>query len=335
MNKSTRITTILALMALGGCGKQAEHRHVSFDVSPEGDRIIFTSANDDLYLFDLKTSKVRQLTKTDILERAPSFSPDGKQVVYAAQEKKANGSHILVRSLDSQEARQLTDTADVSDSYPTFSADSKQIAFARAHQYRSYSMGGKIWDQWDIYVMNADGTQLRRITREQYAPYSIITPRFSPDGKVILFAAQKHGDREKARIFEVDVNAGTPPKALNAPDGQTKEHGAWASEPAYSPDGSRIVFISDRHEPYQYDLFIMDRDGKNPKPLGITSISHYNQKPAFARDAKRIQFLAGTESGAGNRPIFSLWQVDIDGKNAKQIADSGLFTDPLSWKPGR
>jgi len=44
-------------------------------------------------------------------------------------------------------------------------------------------------------------------------------------------------------------------------------------------------------------------------------------------------FLAGTESNASSRAIFSLWVVDTDGKNARRIADSGLFTNPLGWKP--
>jgi len=49
-------------------------------------------------------------------------------------------------------------------------------------------------------------------------------------------------------------------------------------------------------------------------------------------ERKKILFLAGTEWNAGSRPIFSLWSMDIDGGNAKQVADSGLFTDPDNWK---
>ena len=77
----------------------------------------------------------------------------------------------------------------------------------------------------------------------------------------------------------------------------------------------------------------MNRDGAGTRPLGITNISKYNQSPIFLPDGTAVLFLAGTEENAFGRKIFSLWQVDVDGKNARRIADSGLFTDPLHWKP--
>ncbi len=111
--------------------------------------------------------------------------------------------------------------------------------------------------------------------------------------------------------------------------------GAWASEPDVSADGNHIVFISDRIDPYHYDVFIMNLDGTNPKPLGVTTISRYNQNPVFMSDGKGVLFLAGTERNVGSRATFSLWQVDAEGKNPRRIADSGLFTNPSSWKPKR
>jgi Tol biopolymer transport system component len=61
-------------------------------------------------------------------------------------------------------------------------------------------------------------------------------------------------------------------------------------------------------------------------------VSGYNQSPRFLPDGKTILFLAGTERNAGSRLIFSLWQVDTEGKQPRRIAESGLFTDPLGWK---
>ena len=84
---------------------------------------------------------------------------------------------------------------------------------------------------------------------------------------------------------------------------------------------------------FRYDVLVMNRDGSGTRPLGVTGISRYNKSPIFTPNGRTILFLAGTETGAGNRPIFSLWQVDVDGKNSRRIADSGLFTDPLRWKP--
>ena len=79
----------------------------------------------------------------------------------------------------------------------------------------------------------------------------------------------------------------------------------------------------------------MNRDGTGIKQLGVTNISRYNQHPAFLPDGRSLLFLAGTEENAASRAIFSLWQVDADGKNPRRIAESKLFTHPLRWKPNR
>src|SRR5207237_1212952 len=108
---------------------------------------------------------------------------------------------------------------------------------------------------------------------------------------------------------------------------------AWASDPHVSSDGTRIAFFSDRANPYHYDVFIMNRDGTGSKPLGVTTISAYNGNAVITPDGRRVLFLAGTETGAGTRAIYSLWQVNADGKDPRLLADSGLFTNPLRWKP--
>jgi Tol biopolymer transport system component len=93
----------------------------------------------------------------------------------------------------------------------------------------------------------------------------------------------------------------------------------------------RLVVISDRDAAYQYDLILIDLASGRSKALGATSVSRYNQQPVFTPDGRRILFLAGTEWNSGSRAIFSLWSIDLDGKNAKEIADSQLFTDPRKW----
>jgi len=131
-------------LLLSGCGSQVEHGNVSFDVAPDGQQIVFSSADGDIYSLDLKTLRVRQLTQTEITATDPTFSPDMSSIAYAADTKGTKGMHIFVRSLDGRRVRQLTDDPNVSDRSPSYSPDGAQIAFARAHRYRPYSMGGKV-----------------------------------------------------------------------------------------------------------------------------------------------------------------------------------------------
>lgn len=88
-----------------------------------------------------------------------------------------------------------------------------------------------------------------------------------------------------------------------------------------------MVFISDRNAPFRYDIIFAQRDGSQ-EALGVTTVSRYNQNPVLTNDG-RILFLAGTEWNSGSRPIFSLWSVNADGTEPKQLAGSALFTNPL------
>ena len=198
-------------------------------------------------------------------------------------------------------------------------------------------MGGWTWDNFDVYVMDRDGSHLRRLTQHRY--YQAAHPCFLDRGKTILFAASGDYPDTLTYLFTVPTNGSqaprrftTPPKPPPSSPGEPGNFAVWGSDPHVAPGDKRIVFVSDRASAYDYDLWVMEPDGTKPWPLKVTGISRYNQRPVFTPDGSRILFLAGTEWNASSRPIFSLWQVDADGKGARRIAESGLFTDPLRWK---
>jgi Tol biopolymer transport system component len=192
-------------------------------------------------------------------------------------------------------------------------------------------MGGWTWDNYDVYVMAHDGSNQRRVTRHNY--YRAGNPWFLGDGKSIVFFADGDYPDVRTYLFTVLVDGTQPPTRLTIPPNLGGDYAAWGSEPSVSLDGKRIAFISDRAESFHYDVLTMGVDGTDPRPLRVTKISRYNQAPVFLPDGKGIMFLAGTEWNAYSRPIYSLWQVDMDGKNGRRVADSGLFTDPQHWRP--
>ena len=219
----------LSLLPLGltGCPSehgQVEHANVAFDVSPDGNQIVFSSADGDLYLFHLKTSRVIQLTATPTKEFTPAISPDGNSVAYAASTEEDEGTHIFVRSLDGKHVEQLTSNKEVSDSMPCYSADGSEIVFARAHRHRPYSLGGWTWDNYDAYVMNSDGTNLRRITHQNY--YQLIRPKFLVQGKTLIYAATGPYPDTVYDLFTADIAAGRP-KALTVDRNKTVEYVAF------------------------------------------------------------------------------------------------------------
>jgi Tol biopolymer transport system component len=312
------LTWVLGIL-LGGCGMgPANQRNISFDVSPVRDQIVFNAAGDgekDLYLLDLDTLRVTQITKTPAYEYDPAYSPDGQSILYASGVTPLAPGHLFLRSLEGKPPKPLTSDEQFSDRMPSFSPDGAQITFARAHRRRPYSMGGYVWDQWDVYVMNADGSNRRRLTHRTY--YQLLRPQLAADQRSVIFGANITGEDEW-NLFAVPVEGEQPPKAITT-DGDSYD-------PGLSRDGQRIVFTSDRAKAFDLDLYLMDLDGTNLQRL--TDNQAYNERPAFTRNRQHVLFLSKTGSGG-----YSLWEVGIASKRLKQIADPSLFDAPLQWRP--
>ncbi|MDR3691001.1 MAG: hypothetical protein P4L46_16600 [Fimbriimonas sp.] len=321
-------TTVLGLFGIGG--NQIEHANVAFDLKPDGSGIVFSSANGGLFTYDFLTKKATELNRSKEILTAPKYSPDGKSIVYVAWNPTDRRGEICEEPAAGGKAVRLTHGSGTSDSEPAFSPDGKQIVFIRAARYRAYSMGGMVWDDFDICLLDVASGNVTTLTHEKY--YSASSPTFTDGGRAIVYSASAHGESAQTSAFSISVGSGSVPTAIMPRTGSSQQIGSWVSDIASLSDGNRLVFISDRAEPFAYDIYTSDSNGKNPKALGFTSISHYNRAPIFAKDGKSIYVLAGTESNAHSRPIFSFYQVDLSGR-ATPICDSGLFTDPLAWRP--
>jgi Tol biopolymer transport system component len=192
-----------------------------------------------------------------------------------------------------------------------------------------YSMGGWTWDHYDIYLIDADGSNLHRLTNSKH--YGMNGVSFSTDSQEVLFSADEDraADTSKRTLFEVALD-GT--MTIHKPE-MDGEYCAWITDPYSHAGGTGYVFISDRVEAFQYDVLVMDGDSKKPRSLGAISASRYNGNPVITRDGATVYFLAGTEQNGAVRSIYSLWSVNYDGSDMRQFADSSLFTTPASWLP--
>jgi TolB protein len=111
--------------------------------------------NPDVFMYDTLLEQYRNLTNTPYDEMAPSWSPDGEQIAFGAA---PDGRHmdIWVITRESEAASQLTDFRGLATS-PQWSPDGDYIVF----EGRSIIGNG---DDWDLFVMNSDGTDVRQIT---------------------------------------------------------------------------------------------------------------------------------------------------------------------------
>jgi TolB protein len=186
-------------------------------VSPDGKRIIFTSMRDgdlDLYVMNANGKNVRRLTTELGYDGGAFFSPDGRQIVYRAYHPKT------------------------------------EAEIARYKQKLAENLIEP--NNFEIWVMNADGTNKRQVTRLSAASFA---PFFTPDGKRIIFSTNYFDNTPRKRNFDL---------ALINVDGTGLERVTFEETfdgfPMFSPDGKKLVFASNRNAKTQGDtnVFIAD-----------------------------------------------------------------------------
>ena len=202
--------------------------------SRDGGRIVFNSDkvwDQDLYVIDLIPNVTeKRLTRGFRLDQSAEWSPDGSKLAFSA-----NGD-IYISSASGAGAKNITGTRSIEVS-PTWSPDGSKIAFV------SDRTGSP-----QVYVMNSDGTNVRKISSGSYNT----DPAWSPNPSVNRIAYVRVEGSE-ANIFTVN------------PDGSDEQRLTWASRrnenPAWSPDGHYIAFSSSRGG--SNDIYIMYLNGQN------------------------------------------------------------------------
>ncbi|MGE5446322.1 MAG: hypothetical protein ACM3SR_17275 [Ignavibacteriales bacterium] len=206
--------------------------------SSDGTKIVFSSDkvwNQDIYVLSLVPRiEERRLTHALKLDQSPEWSPNGGKIAYSE-----NGD-IFVSNSNGSGAVNLTHSPAI-DVSPTWSPDGRQIAFV------SDRSGVP-----QIYVMNSDGTDVRRITSGGYDT----DPSWSPNFGINRIAFVRVEGSE-ADIFTISPN-GT--------DEQRLTRGARRNEnPSWSPDGHYITFASTRNG--AKNIYVMYLNGENQRPL--------------------------------------------------------------------
>ena len=146
------------------------------ELSPAGDRIIFTNHGNGLWVMKPDGENPRPLTFRDDID--PTWSPDGSRIAFASSR---NGQRQLyVMDADGSKIRQVTDLNDMG-GRSTWSPDGTQLAFYR----------GPAGDH-NIYIINIDGTGLVQLTNGG----DNLGPSWSPDGNWIAFTSFHDGNNE-------------------------------------------------------------------------------------------------------------------------------------------
>ncbi len=255
--------------------------------TPDGNRILFyaqRAGKGKIHIMNADGSGVRLLSGGAGDEGYPVMAPHASTIVFDSD---ASGQFdIWAMDSSGANARNITNNP-ARDVAASWSPDGKKIAFMSD---RDNERG-----KFDAYVMNPDGSDPRRITREQTTWF----PQFSHDGKRIAF----HVGRD---VHVANADGGGMRRLTRDP-----ENGMY---PSWSPDGKRIVFMSWRSGPTE--LFTMNADGSaQTKLLGMQEGDVID--PRWSPDGNHIVFVH--VRGAMNSAVQSIWIVNADGSGAAQL----------------
>jgi Tol biopolymer transport system component len=268
---------------------------------------------------------VRQLTNGG--ENAEAyFSFDGRMISF--QSNRAHGcDQIYTMKSDGSEQRLLSSGLGRT-TCSHFMPDGGSVVYASTHlggpecppvPGREQGYVWPIYDSYDIFRINVDGTGLTRLTN---TPGYDAEATVSRDGRIV-FTSVRDGDME---IYSMNADGSGVRRLTNrpGPDGG----------PFFSSDGSKIVWRGravapgpelDNYfsllkqgiwRPTSLEIFVMDSDGSNVRQVTNTGVGA-NWAPFFTPDGSRIIYGSNASNPRGNN--FDLFLVDLDGSNQEQV----------------
>ncbi|MGE0353049.1 MAG: DPP IV N-terminal domain-containing protein [Gemmatimonadales bacterium] len=266
--------------------------HLAPALSPDGSQIAYFSEKDfyaiDLYLADARTGHViRRLLKSSFSANFETFrfiysstawSPDGRYLALTAKRGPRDDIVVLDVKRNRVVHRIKVDLNGVTT--PAWSPDGRQIVFT------GYDGGLS-----DLFIVNADGTDLRRLTNDKYAD---LQPVWSPDGRSIAFSTDRGPEtdfnllrfsNQRLALYHLDTGR------IEVLDHMTEGRNV---SPQWSPDGRSLAFVSDRTGLANIFLINLEEDQLYQVTnvyTGVQGITALSPALSWARDADRMAFV--------------------------------------------
>ena len=262
--------------------------------SPDGRQIAFsrtiTQAVNELFVIPSAGGKARQLTFDKKILEGFAWAPDSPDLVFVSHR---DGEASLWRIPAAGGTPERIIAMAHRPSYPAVSAHSHRLAFTDA------SSDSNIWSYERAGAGSSDSARFRTPKCVICSTVEDDTPRFSPDGRKLVFVSKRTGADE---LWLSDAGGSYPIQL-------TSIGGAPTGSPRWSPDGRWIAF--DSHLRGSPDVFVISAEGGAPRQL--TSELSSETVPSWSHDGRWIYF---TSNRGGSSQI---WKVPFQGGAAVQV----------------
>jgi Tol biopolymer transport system component/TolB-like protein/DNA-binding winged helix-turn-helix (wHTH) protein len=372
----------------GNCGWSADSKQFLYQA--KGADTSVSQNNSDIFIYTLETGESRAIVESPYFDSDPTFSPDGKSIVYASDVE--GNFEIYTKLISTGETKRLTYWPS-HDSFPTYSPDGTQIIFNSDVEKENN----------DVYLMNTDGSNVRKLTDgpgwdavpanswsadgtkvlilsdlggkeniylmhiEPFVPRRIspdvesvqpLDPSYSPTADHIVYQTPDEirmlevGSETDRSVFKTSAGAGP----TFSPDGRTilfqeriddnteicsigvdgtgftnlTQSSSRDMSPAYSPDGARIAFASNRaYGTSTFEIYVMNADGSQQTLVyGDRAMSG---GPTWSPDGKVLVFTNDREDGrVGN---FELFSIGIDGGTPARLTTRARYDVNPAFSP--